>query len=89
MICEDQIFLVANYGAAVAAYYASVVQLEQGVISGSVKIYAERRRATEDARLICEAARRELDDHVLAHGCAPVMPAELRQVSADQLVLES
>jgi hypothetical protein len=82
MICEDQIFLVANYGGAIAAYYAAVVKLEQGVISGSREIYAERRLATEEARLLCETARKELDQHIAEHGCAPEIVLDLWQVSS-------
>ena len=67
--CEDKIQLVANYGAAVAGYYSAVSELEEGMISQSKEIYAARRRSVEEARMICEAARKELDDHVSAHGC--------------------
>jgi hypothetical protein len=67
--CEEKIRLVIKYGTAVAAYYSSVAQLEQGMISGSGELYAEHRRSTEEARLTCEAARMELDDHVSADGC--------------------
>lgn len=68
MFCEDQILLMANYSAAVAAYYSTVVQLEQQ-IRGSGEIYQQQRRLSEKARMMCEAARKELDQHVTAHGC--------------------
>jgi hypothetical protein len=69
VFCEEKMLLMANYGAAAAQYHASVAQLEQGMIRGSKKTYAELRRSVEMARIICEAALRELDDHVSADGC--------------------
>jgi hypothetical protein len=67
--CSEKIRLVADYGAAVAAHYAAVGKLEQGMITGSAEIYQERRRASEDVRVICDAARKALDEHVAEHGC--------------------
>ena len=69
VFCEEKMLLMANYGAAAAEYYASVAKLEQGMIRGSRKTYAELRRSVEMARIICEATLRELDDHVSADGC--------------------
>ena len=69
VFCEEKILLVANYGAAVTGYCAAVAELEKGMIRDSREVYAERRRSVEVARLICEAARKELDDHVSADGC--------------------
>ena len=69
VFCEDKIVLMANYGAAAVAYCASVSKLEQALIRGSREVYAERRRAVEMTRIICEAALKELDDHVSADGC--------------------
>lgn len=56
MFCEEQIRLVANYSAAAAVYYASVAHLEQTMIGESREIYAERRRVSEEARIMCEMA---------------------------------
>jgi hypothetical protein len=69
VFCEEKMLLMANYGAAAAQYHASVVKLEQGMIRGSKKTYAELRRSAEMARIVCEAALRELDEHVSTDGC--------------------
>jgi hypothetical protein len=69
VFCEEKILLMANYGAAAEKYCASVAKLEQGMIRGSRETYAELRRSVEIARIICEAALKELDDHVSAHSC--------------------
>ena len=69
VFCEKKILLMAHYGAAAAKYCAEVVKLEQGLIRGSRETFAEQRRSVEIARRICEAALRELDDHVSADGC--------------------
>jgi len=69
VFCEEKILLMANYGAAAAAYCVSVAKLEQGIIRGSRETYAELRWSLETARMTCEAALRELDDHVSADGC--------------------
>jgi hypothetical protein len=70
VFCEEKIQLVANYAAAVAAYYAAVGNLEAGMITGSAEVYRNLRQATEEARAICEAARKELDEHESRHRCA-------------------
>jgi hypothetical protein len=67
--CEEKIQLVANYGVAVARYYYAVSELERGMVTGSRELFDELRRSTEEARTMCETARKELDDHVLADGC--------------------
>ena len=69
VFCEQKILLMANYGAAAAEYGAAVAKFEQTMIRGSRETYAERRRSVEMARIICEAALKELDDHVSADGC--------------------
>jgi hypothetical protein len=69
MLCEQQIELLANYSAAATAYCASVARLEQALIGRSAEIYAERRRASEEARIACDAARQELEHHETAHQC--------------------
>jgi hypothetical protein len=69
VFCEDKVVLMANYGAAAVAYGAAVSKLEQALIRGSRETYAEHRRLVEMARIICEAALKELDDHVSADGC--------------------
>jgi hypothetical protein len=69
LFCEEKINLVADYGAAAAAYYSAIQELEQGMITGSTAMYLERRKATEEARALCEKARNELDDHGAKHGC--------------------
>jgi hypothetical protein len=69
VFCEEKILLVANYGAAVTDYCATVAELEKAMIRDSREVYAERRRRVEVARIICEAALKELDDHVSADGC--------------------
>jgi hypothetical protein len=69
VFCEQKICLMANYGSAAAEYCATVVELERTMIRDSKEVYAQRRRTTEVARIFCEAALRELDDHVSAHGC--------------------
>jgi len=69
VFCEHKIVLMANYGAAAVAYCAAVSKLEQALIRGSRETYAEQRRSVEMARIICEAALKELDDHVSADGC--------------------
>ena len=61
--------LVANYGAAVAQYYAAVSKLEEGMITGSNQVYDERYKAAEQVRSLCEAARKALVEHVEKHGC--------------------
>jgi len=69
VFCEKKILLTANYGAAAAAYYAAVTELEKGMIRDSKEVFAERRRAVELARILSEAALKELDSHVFADGC--------------------
>jgi hypothetical protein len=69
VFCEEKVLLVANYGAAASEYFASVSQLERGMIRASREKYAELRRSVETARMRCEAALKELDDHVSADGC--------------------
>ena len=66
---KRKIGLVANYCAAVSAYHSAIRELEQGMITGSSEIYIERRKVTEEARVLCEKARKELDDHEAKHGC--------------------
>ena len=67
--CEEKLQLVNSYAAAVASYYASVAELEQGMVTGSRDTYAEQQELAEEARMACEAARKDLDAHLLAHGC--------------------
>ena len=69
VFCEEKVLLVANYGAAATEYFASVYQFERGMIRASRETYAELRRSVESARMRCEAALKELDDHVSADGC--------------------
>jgi hypothetical protein len=69
VFCEEKVLLVANYGSAASDYFASVSQLERGMIRASRETYAELRRSVEAARMRCEAALTELDDHVSADGC--------------------
>ena len=69
VFCEERIFLMVNYGAAGAAYGAAIAELEQTMIRDSKEVYAQRRQKVEVARIICEAALKELDDHVSGHGC--------------------
>jgi len=61
--------LMANYSTAAAAYCFSVAELEEGMITGSRQVFAARRRSAEEARAICEAALKELDDHVSERHC--------------------
>ena len=70
MFCEEKTRLVANYAAAVTAYYSAVCDLETGMITGSKDVYARLRQSTENARSICEAALQELDAHEIKHQCA-------------------
>jgi hypothetical protein len=70
VFCEEKTRLVANYAAAVAAYYSAVCDLETGMITGSAKIYTALRQSTENARSICDAALKELDAHETKHRCA-------------------
>ena len=67
--CEEKIVLVANYAAAMTAYLDAVTQLEKSLIRDSKEVYAERRRLVEVARIVCEVALKELDDHVSADQC--------------------
>jgi hypothetical protein len=69
VFCEEKILLMTNYAAAVGEYCAAVSKLEEGMIRGSREAYAELRRSVEIARIICEAALKELDDHVAADSC--------------------
>ena len=69
VFCEEKIVLVANYAAAMTAYLAAVTQLEKRMIRDSKEVYAERRRLVEVARIVCEAALKELDDHVATDRC--------------------
>lgn len=80
--CEEQLRLVTDYGAAVAAYYAAITRLEQGMISGSREIYAQLRWATEEARMQCETARKALDDHGKEHGCGRLTDRDPWRVSS-------
>ena len=70
MFCEQKTRLVANYAAAVAAYYSAVCDLETGMITGSAKIYGALRQSAEDTRAICEDALKELAAHETKHRCA-------------------
>ena len=67
--CQEKITLVADYAAAVAAYNSAVREFEQGMITRSSGIYAKRRKATEEARALCEAVRKALNEHEAKHGC--------------------
>jgi hypothetical protein len=69
VFCEEKITLVADYATAVAAYSVAAQALEGGMITGSAEIYAKLRKATEEARALCEAARQELDQHEGTHKC--------------------
>jgi hypothetical protein len=69
VFCERKIFLMANYGSAAANYCAAVSEFEQTMIRDTKEMYARRRRTVEVARVICESALRELDDHVSTHCC--------------------
>jgi hypothetical protein len=69
VFCEQKIVLMANYGSVTAKYWAAVSEFEQTMIRESEEVYAQRRRTVEVARVICEAALRELDDHVSTHCC--------------------
>jgi hypothetical protein len=67
--CSEKIRLVADYGAGVAAYYSAVSELEASMITGSAYAYEKGHRASEEAHLMCENARKALNDHVADHGC--------------------
>ena len=69
VFCEEKILLVANYGAALDEYHRAAAEFEAGMIRDSKEVYAERRRQLEVARIICEAALKDLDDHVSSDGC--------------------
>jgi hypothetical protein len=65
---QEFIQLVADYGTAVEAYRYSVAELERGLISESREVLRKHRRSAEEARAVCEAARKALDDYIAAHG---------------------
>ena len=67
--CDKKIQLVIEYAAAMARYYQAVAELERGMVSGSKELYTERHRLAEEARIMCEAARLELDGHVKTDQC--------------------
>lgn len=67
--CAKKVRLVAEYGAAVAAYYAAAGELESAMIIGSTKAFHDRYQATEEARAACDAARIVLEKHVASHKC--------------------
>ena len=67
--CEEKIQLVINYAAAAAEYSDAVAEFERMMVCASYEVFAELRRSTDEARLKCEAARQELDNHVPMHGC--------------------
>ena len=67
--CATKVQLVAEYSAAVAAYYSAIGELEQGMVTGSREVYAFQRRASDEARALCEAARQQLDEHIAEHQC--------------------
>jgi hypothetical protein len=67
--CSRKVRLVADYAAAVAAYNCALGELEQAMITASKEIYLRHRRGADEARSVCEAARKILDDHVAAHDC--------------------
>jgi hypothetical protein len=69
VFCERKVLLVANYGAAALEYCAAVGRLENTMIRDSKEVYSNLRRSVEVARISCEAALKELDDHVAADGC--------------------
>jgi hypothetical protein len=69
VFCEEKIFLMASYGAAAKEYCAAVAELEETMIRDSREVYAQRRKNVEVARIVCETALKELDDHVSAHLC--------------------
>jgi len=68
-LCEEKIRLVAEYSAAVSAYFSSVSELEHEMISRSREIYSERYLRSETMRHLVDTTRRELEDHVSEHGC--------------------
>jgi hypothetical protein len=67
--CDKKIQLVIEYAATMARYYHAVAELERGMVSGSKELFIERHRLAEQARIMCEDARQELDGHVKADGC--------------------
>ena len=67
--CKKKVRLVAEYGAAVAALFSAVSELERSMIAQSGKLYKDRYIETEAARHLVETARKELEDHVSAHQC--------------------
>jgi hypothetical protein len=69
VFCEERIHLVAEYAAALSAYYSAVRELEVGMITGSADIYRNLRQATEEARAVCEVARQKLANHEAGHKC--------------------
>jgi hypothetical protein len=68
-VCEEKIGFVASYGSFVSAYYTSVAELERLTICKSKENFAMQLRSTEKTRIMCEKARKRLEDHVSAHGC--------------------
>lgn len=69
MCCEEELQLIASYANAIGAYHVAVAELEFGMIAASAEVYATLRQKTEPARAVCEAARKELDDHEVNHKC--------------------
>jgi hypothetical protein len=69
VFCEEKVVFMADYAAAAVAYCAAVSKLEQAMIRGSREAYADLRQSLEVARILCEAALKELDHHVSADGC--------------------
>jgi len=67
--CEKKVQFVASYSAIVEAYYSSVAELERRMICQSKKLFAMQLKSTERVRVMCEDARKRLDDHVSIHGC--------------------
>ena len=69
MCCEEKLQLIASYAGAVGAYYAALAELEFSMIAMSAEVYSRLRQKAEAARALCEAARKELEDHEVSHKC--------------------
>jgi hypothetical protein len=67
--CDKKLRLAHLYNTYAAQYSRSVQILHKRVGVVSKAGYDELVRSTEEARAICEKARRLLEGHVAEHGC--------------------
>ncbi len=69
MECEDKKRLLLAYYTTTRFYSQAMDQLQRIRPTADKTAYNDLLRLSEDARNECDAARNELEEHILKHGC--------------------